>query len=574
MEAVAGADPRNAKILQLKAKAKAKLEGIRGTRKAKLRAATRLQALARGKSCRRGMRGKRPDWQEVTLTGSDVEKHCTEANAKHGESSSWLRAGAQMGLQIWRIEQWRAVLWPAARHGEFHTGDSYIVLHSQQPLSAWFNGGATLSSLPYSFACHIWIGSESTADEYLSAAYLAAQLDKRLGGLVAQHREVQSNESDLFCSRFPRGLRYLRGGVASGLAHHRLQAEAAAREPVLLHVKGNAHAVRIVQVRLKRSSLNSGDAFVLDTEDGIWLWNGASASAHEKQQAAELCARLQAEDGGGGGGGGGGEGGEGGGGGSSGDGGGGGGGGGDGGDGNDGDGGGASTTAASTLMRGAGAPRVVRVLNEGTAEGDGVGPEYKYRSRHGFWRHLPGERRVLGVRFGSMSIEAATSGGADDHVRAFEPALYYASASTRAKGEPKFRCVWKASDGQAEKADRQDRPANGAAGSGHHAARPPMRLLRSDRLCLLDDGDSVTVHVGSRAAERERASAFPIAQVYLKKFNRPPSLPVVRLNERLASEADAGGFRQRFDALAQRPRRGLLGCCLGGDNEPRESFSV
>ena len=212
---------------------------------------------------------------------------------------------------------------------------------------------------------------------------------------------------------------------------------------------------------------------------------------------------------------------------------------------------------------------MVRVLNEGTAEGDGVGPEYKYRSRHGFWRHLPGERRVLGVSFGSMRIEAATMGGVDDHVRAFEPALYYASASTRAKGEPKFRCVWKAADGQAEKADTH----NGAAGNGYHATRPPMRLLRSDRLCLLDDGESVTVHVGSRAAERERASAFPIAQAYLKKFNRPPSLPVVRLNERLASEAQAvaGGFQQR-----QRPRRGLLlGCCLGGNgNEPPRSFSV
>ena len=35
-------------------------------------------------------------------------------------------AGQSPGLQLWRIEDFKAVPW--TKHGTFHTGDSYIVL--------------------------------------------------------------------------------------------------------------------------------------------------------------------------------------------------------------------------------------------------------------------------------------------------------------------------------------------------------------------------------------------------------------------------------------------------------------
>ncbi len=31
---------------------------------------------------------------------------------------------------VWRVEKFTVKKWPATRIGEFHTGDSYIVLHT------------------------------------------------------------------------------------------------------------------------------------------------------------------------------------------------------------------------------------------------------------------------------------------------------------------------------------------------------------------------------------------------------------------------------------------------------------
>lgn len=33
------------------------------------------------------------------------------------------------GVEVWRIEKFKVVLWPKERYGEFYTGDSYIVLN-------------------------------------------------------------------------------------------------------------------------------------------------------------------------------------------------------------------------------------------------------------------------------------------------------------------------------------------------------------------------------------------------------------------------------------------------------------
>ncbi|VDP55120.1 unnamed protein product [Schistosoma mattheei] len=51
---------------------------------------------------------------------------------------------------------------------------------------------------------HFWIGRESTADEYGTAAYKTVELDTFLDDKAVQHREVDGFESDLFKTYFNR----------------------------------------------------------------------------------------------------------------------------------------------------------------------------------------------------------------------------------------------------------------------------------------------------------------------------------------------------------------------------------
>jgi gelsolin len=67
----------------------------------------------------------------MALFGSDVEYNIKEAAAK--TEQAWLGAGTVKGLLVWRIEQFKVVPWPVDKYGQFHTGDSYIVLHTYCP---------------------------------------------------------------------------------------------------------------------------------------------------------------------------------------------------------------------------------------------------------------------------------------------------------------------------------------------------------------------------------------------------------------------------------------------------------
>merc|ERR1712122_335094 len=87
-------------------------------------------------------------------------------------------------------------------------GDSYIVLNSY-----------TVDDSPeLEHDVHIWIGAESSQDEYGTAAYKMVECNEKLGGLPIQHRETQGYESSMFCSYF-KGLKYLVGGIESGFTH-------------------------------------------------------------------------------------------------------------------------------------------------------------------------------------------------------------------------------------------------------------------------------------------------------------------------------------------------------------------
>lgn len=101
----------------------------------------------------------RISWKEsnLALIGSDLD-HKIKAAAAEGEPQ-WDGIDSGPGLKVWRIEQFKVVPWPEEKYGEFHKGDSYVVLNAYQKEDS--------DALLYDI--HIWIGKQSSQDEYGTA---------------------------------------------------------------------------------------------------------------------------------------------------------------------------------------------------------------------------------------------------------------------------------------------------------------------------------------------------------------------------------------------------------------------
>jgi hypothetical protein len=130
----------------------------------------------------------RTPWQNsnLALVNSDLARQIREAASDL--EPAWHQIDPSIeALYVWRIENFHVVTWPKEQYGSFHTGDSYIVLKS-------FRRG--LSASMY-FDVHIWIGTESSQDEYGTAAYKMVEVDDFLGGVAVQHRQVQGHESEV-----------------------------------------------------------------------------------------------------------------------------------------------------------------------------------------------------------------------------------------------------------------------------------------------------------------------------------------------------------------------------------------
>jgi len=195
--------------------------------------------------------------------------------------TAWKDAGKKVGIQAWRIQQFKVVAVAPNAIGQFYSGDSYIVLWTYKP---------SPDAPKLAYDVHFWLGTYTTQDEAGTAAYKTVELDDVLGGLPVQHREVQGFESERFLSYFPKGIRILEGGVESGFQHVKPE-EYRTR---LLHLKGKKQ-IRVREVPLSHTSLNSGDVFILDAGKELIQWNGSKAGVMEKTKAAQLVQAIEGE---------------------------------------------------------------------------------------------------------------------------------------------------------------------------------------------------------------------------------------------------------------------------------------
>eukprot|EP01089_Gocevia_fonbrunei_P018482 TRINITY_DN624_c0_g1_i1.p1 TRINITY_DN624_c0_g1~~TRINITY_DN624_c0_g1_i1.p1 ORF type:complete len:375 (-),score=116.30 TRINITY_DN624_c0_g1_i1:65-1189(-) len=214
----------------------------------------------------------------VELIGTEVDKKCRETAA--ATEKEWANSGKEVGIQIWRIENFKVVAWPKDKYGQFFDGDSYIVFQ-------------TYGTAPnFAFRVYFWLGGNTSQDEAGTAAYKTVELDDYHKGTPVQFREIQGHESAGFLSLFENkgGIRILTGGVASGF--NKVHPEA--YKPKLLHFEGKIK-IRITEVPLKRESLNHSDVFVLDTGLILYQFNGKKSSTGERGKAAQLARAIDDE---------------------------------------------------------------------------------------------------------------------------------------------------------------------------------------------------------------------------------------------------------------------------------------
>jgi gelsolin len=108
----------------------------------------------------------RVPWKEsnLALIGSALDHKVKQAAAEHEEQ--WKGVGEEKGTKVWRIEKFCVVPWPQAKYGKFHTGDSYVVLHSYTKPGR----DKLLHDL------HIWIGKESSQVRGLQKSNISVQI--------------------------------------------------------------------------------------------------------------------------------------------------------------------------------------------------------------------------------------------------------------------------------------------------------------------------------------------------------------------------------------------------------------
>jgi len=191
-------------------------------------------------------------------------------------------AGLKAGLDIWRIEKMEPKKQDSKTHGQFYSGDCYIVLKTIE----------TKTSKEYDL--FYWLGKDSTQDEQGAVAYHTVTCDDHFGGKPVQYREVQGFESPKFMAAFPKGIQYMDGGVASAFKH----VEHGKYDSRLFHLKGKRN-VRMQQVPLSVDSLNEGDVFILDLGLQLYQWNGTGANKYEKFKGLEVITKIKDDERGG-----------------------------------------------------------------------------------------------------------------------------------------------------------------------------------------------------------------------------------------------------------------------------------
>lgn len=150
---------------------------------------------------------------------------------------------------------------------------------------------------------YYWQGRHASTDDSGSSALLAQEISTGYGRSATLVRVTQGKEPDHFLSHF-QGYCVVRNG------HRETWAAENNTKNNLYHIRGttamDATASQVETVRRQSTtyfsnflskkvsrSLNSNDAFVLVSEDVIFVWEGTGSNEHERATAASMVDKVQ-----------------------------------------------------------------------------------------------------------------------------------------------------------------------------------------------------------------------------------------------------------------------------------------
>jgi hypothetical protein len=152
---------------------------------------------------------------------------------------------------------------PKQDYGKFYNGDSSIVLNVDMDGHTKYNA-------------HVWIGKDSTPDEYGLAAYKMVELDTVLDGVVVQNCDVEGHESAEFLSYFNDDITILEGGIDSGFT----RVDRGNYKQRLFHFHGDKNGVVRSEVPYT-VEVDHSDVYVLEQGNTILVWRGKESNKNE-----------------------------------------------------------------------------------------------------------------------------------------------------------------------------------------------------------------------------------------------------------------------------------------------------
>eukprot|EP01133_Synstelium_polycarpum_P007235 gene7235-8411_t len=184
-------------------------------------------------------------------------------------------------VTVWRVEEFTKIVIDPSVHGQFYSGDSYIILYT------YFYKNKD------NYLIYFWQGKNSSINEKGTSALLTMELDDTLKGMAKEVRVVQNKEPRHFLSIFKGRLVVHAGKDPLGKGY---KPPSPPLGHALYHVRGVSDVTtRAIQTKSSPHNLHSYNSFVLVPpvkSSPAFIWNGRMSNQLERAFSAKFVASL------------------------------------------------------------------------------------------------------------------------------------------------------------------------------------------------------------------------------------------------------------------------------------------